>query len=121
MDHHAENEANEINATGSVVLDYVGGSTSVRVIERSWFLYHPSRVLGTSDRQPLRLRGFRLECHTTADAEGSVRPAVWPVMAFAISVRVVPARTWPVLSDVRVRSHMGLLRFYYIYLCRSFL
>jgi ribulose kinase len=34
------NEANEINAAGSVVLDYVGGSTSVRVIEGSRFLYH---------------------------------------------------------------------------------
>lgn len=40
MDHRAENEANEINATGSVVLDYVGGSMSVRVIEGSWSFCH---------------------------------------------------------------------------------
>lgn len=30
-DHRAEQEAEEINATGSVVLDYVGGRMSVRV------------------------------------------------------------------------------------------
>ena len=39
-DHRAENEANAINATGSVVLDYVGGSMSVRAIAVSWSLYH---------------------------------------------------------------------------------
>ena len=31
-DHRAENEANTINATGSVVLDYLGGSISVRIM-----------------------------------------------------------------------------------------
>ena len=31
-DHRAENEANAINATGSVVLDYLGGSMSVRIM-----------------------------------------------------------------------------------------
>jgi ribulose kinase len=30
-DHRAEKEAEEINATGSVVLDYVGGRMSVRL------------------------------------------------------------------------------------------
>lgn len=39
-DHRAENEANAINATGSVVLDYVGGSMNVREMEGSWSLYH---------------------------------------------------------------------------------
>lgn len=39
-DHRAENEANAINATGSVVLDYVGGSMSVREMEGTWSLYH---------------------------------------------------------------------------------
>ena len=39
-DHRAENEANAINATGSVVLDYVGGSMSVRVVSISWSLYY---------------------------------------------------------------------------------
>ena len=39
-DHRAENEASTINATASVVLDYVGGSMSVRVMATSWSLYH---------------------------------------------------------------------------------
>ena len=34
-DHRAENEANAINATGSVVLDYVCGSMSVPVVSIS--------------------------------------------------------------------------------------
>ena len=39
-DHRAENEANVINATGSVVLDYVGGTMNVREMEGPWSLYH---------------------------------------------------------------------------------
>jgi ribulose kinase len=38
-DHRAENEANAINATRSVVLDYLGGSMNVRVLAMSWSLY----------------------------------------------------------------------------------
>jgi ribulose kinase len=42
-DHRAENEAHLINSTGSVVLDYVGGSMSVRPLH----LFHvspPNRI-----------------------------------------------------------------------------
>jgi ribulose kinase len=39
-DHRAENEANAINATGSVVLDYVGGSMSVRAMAVSSSFCH---------------------------------------------------------------------------------
>ena len=38
-DHRAQKEAEEINATGSVVLDYVGGRMSVRLCTCSRFCF----------------------------------------------------------------------------------